>query len=148
MEKHTCKDPNCKHDSQEKIQQKYIMLQMIDVQIKELEKEIGAIEQRAFEISNLKASLRAMAESKPNSKSFSPIGLGIFTESEIKNTKEVLVNVGSGVLVKKHITEAEDILGKQMVQIDKITLQMTQNLTSLATRAQEIEKEIQELAKE
>lgn len=146
VEKHKCDDPNCKHESQEKIQQKYIMLQMIDAQIKELEKEISAIEQRAFEISNLKLSLRAMAESKPNSKSFSPLGLGIFTESEIKNTKDVLVNVGAGVMVKKTIVEAEEILGKQMAQIDNIAMQMTQNLTSLATRAQEIEQEIQGLA--
>ena len=147
MEKHVCKDPNCEQDKEEKVQQKYVMLQLIDAQIKELEKELSTIEQRAFEISNLKLSLKAMAESKPNSKSFSPLGLGIYTESEIRDTKNVLVNVGSGVMVKKTIVEAEEILSKQMSQIDSVALQLTQNLTNLATRAQEIEKELQGLVK-
>ena len=100
-EKHHCDDPNCKHDASEQAEQKYFMLQMIDAQIKEIEKQIMELEQRSAEISSLKSSLKALGDSKNNSKSFSSLGLGIYTESEIKNTKDVLVNVGSGVLVKK-----------------------------------------------
>jgi len=147
MAQHKCDDPDCKHDNSEKMEQKYVMLQMIDAQIKELEKEISAIEQRAFDIASLKSSLRAFGETKQGSKSFSSLGLGIYCESEVKNTKEVLVNVGSGVIVKKSVADAEEMLAKQMSQIDSVALQLTQNLTSMATRAQEIEKEMQELAK-
>ncbi len=146
MTEHKCNDPNCKHDEKE-VEQKYIMLQMIDAQIKELEKEVEAIEQRAFEITALKASLKALSESKANSRSFAPLGYGIFTESELKNTANVLVNVGSGVLVKKTVPEADEILGKQVAQMDSVISQLTQNLTSLATRAQQIEHEIQALVK-
>jgi len=146
MIEHKCKDPNCQHDEKE-AEQKYIMLQMIDAQIKELEKEIEAVEQRAFEITSLKSSLKALSESKANSKSFAPLGYGIFTESELKNTTNVLVNVGAGVLVKKTVPEADEILGKQIAQIDSVASQLTQNLTNMATRAQQIEKEIQELVR-
>ena len=146
MSEHNCKDPNCKHD-ENNMEQKYIILQMIDAQIKELENEIGAIEQRSFDIINLRASLKSLSAVKSNSKSFAPLGYGIFTESEVKNTNHVLVNVGSGILVKKTIAEADELLGKQIGQIDNITLQLTQNLTSLATRAQQIEQEIQAISK-
>lgn len=144
---HKCEDPNCKQNKKEQAEQKYVMLQLIDAQIKELEKEISALEQRAAEITSLKLSLKALAESKPNSKSFSPIGLGIYSESEIKNTKEVLVNVGADVLVKKTVTEAEEILAKQLSQLDNVTKQLTQNFTNLAGRAQDIEQDIQNLVK-
>jgi len=75
------------------------------------------------------------------------LGLGVYAESEIKNTKDVLVNVGAGVLVKKTAAEAEEMMARQLAQIDAVSLQMTQNLTNLAARAQEIEKELQALAK-
>jgi len=144
MAEHKCKDPNCKHDEKE-IEQKYVMLQMIDAQMKELEKEIENIEQRAMDISSLKMSLKSFAGAKSNSKSLSPLGLGIYTESEVKSTKDVFVNVGAGVMVKKTTAEAGEMLDKQMLQIDSVALQLTQNITNLATRAQQIEKEIQAL---
>ncbi|MFH0869344.1 MAG: prefoldin subunit alpha [archaeon] len=147
MAQHKCDDPECGHDSNEQAEQKYFMLQMIDAQIKEIEKEISALEQRSADIASLKSSLGAFLETKPHSKSLAGLGLGVYAESEIKNTRDVLVNVGAGVLVRKTVSEAADMMGRQLAQIDSVALQLTQNLTSLAKRAQEIEKEIQSLVK-
>jgi len=103
------------------------------------------MEEKASDVAGLKNNLKCLAESKAGSKSFSSLGLGTYVESEIKNTETVLVNVGAGVFVKKTAKEAEEIIGKQISQLDSINAQLTENLTMLAARAQELEGELQEL---
>lgn len=128
------------------VEEKYMMLQLISGQMQEIQKEIGAMEEKANDVASLKNNLKSLAESKAGSKSFSSLGLGTYVESEIKNTENVLVNVGAGVFVKKTAKEAEEIIEKQISQLDSINMQLTQNLTMLATRAQELEGELQALA--
>ena len=127
------------------VEERYMMLQLISGQMQEIQKEIAAMEEKANDVAGLKNNLKCLAESKAGSKSFSSLGLGTYVESEIKNTETVLVNVGAGVFVKKTAREAEEIIGKQISQLDSINMQLTENLTMLATRAQELEGELQEL---
>jgi len=127
------------------VEERYMMLQLISGQMQEIQKEIAAMEEKASDVAGLKNNLKCLAESKAGSKSFSSLGLGTYVESEIKNTETVLVNVGAGVFVKKTAKEAEEIIGKQISQLDSINAQLTENLTMLAARAQELEGELQEL---
>ena len=135
-------------DNKSKIEEKYMMLQLIGSQMKELEKEISTIEEKSEDMINMKSQLSNLSELKLNSKSLAPFGLGLYVESEIKNTKQVLVNVGAGVLVKKSVGEARDLIGWQIKQTKDIAEKLTNNLAALATRAQEIENEAEELARE
>src|SRR3989344_6365397 len=127
------------------VEERYMMLQLISGQMQEIQKEIAAMEEKASDVAGLKNNLKCLAESKAGSKSFSSLGLGTYVESEIKNTETVLVNVGAGVFVKKTAKEAEEIIGKQISQLDSINAQLTENLTMLSARPQELEGELQEL---
>jgi len=127
------------------VEEKYMMLQLMASQIRELEKELETLQQRGEEFSGLKASLRKLSGVSVGSKSFSSLGMGTYVESEIKNTGSILVNVGAGVFVKKTAREAEDIVSRQTEQLDTVAGQLTHNIATLAQRAQELESEIQEL---
>jgi prefoldin alpha subunit len=134
-------------EEQKKVQEKYILLQLIALQIKETEKELAALEQKNLELLNLIDSLSNLEKSKPNSKGFSHLGSGVFVESAIRNTKEVVVNVGADILSKKTIPETKKLLQEQTRQTETLLLQLAQNLENLSARAQELQKEIQALAK-
>jgi len=129
----------------ENLQEKYVMLQLIDTQIKEIEKELHALENRNTELITLKASLAGLGKVKAGSKTYSPIGLGIYAQGTISDTKEVLVNVGSGVIVKKDLESAKELLNSQLRQSEEIILKLAQNLQMLAARAHEVEHEIRDL---
>jgi len=134
-------------DNKKKLEEKYLMLQLLDAQIKELEKELTALEVQNKNILNLKESLSSLEKSKENSGGFSAIGAGIYTESDIKDTKNVLVNVGAGVLVKKTISETSQLLNKQVKQSDEITKRLAANMQTLSEKAAELQIEIQDLVK-
>ncbi len=89
-------------DIKKKAEQRYMILQMISSQIQELQKELESIEGKSSDLSNLRASLGTLSSTKEGAKALSPVGLGIFAESELKSTSHVFVGVGAGVMVKKN----------------------------------------------
>lgn len=136
-----------KTDKQAELQQKYVALQMMEAQIKDLQEELEKLEHRNQELMSLGQSLGNFAAGKPG-KSLSSVGMGIYAESELKNTKEVLVNVGSGILVKKPVSETKDLIQKQIEASGEILEKLTQNLQLLVQRANELQGEMQELVKD
>lgn len=133
-------------DKKKSLEEKYIMLQLIDAQIREIEKELSALETRNAELIKLKDSLDSLGNVKKGAKAYSPLGLGIYTESSIANTKEVLVNVGSNIIIKKDLGSAKELLDKQLKQSEEVILKLAQNVQTLASRAHELEHEIKDLA--
>ena len=137
-----------KQEEQKEVEEKYMILQLIAGQLQEMQKQLESLEAKSGEIVGLKNSLSKLSGTKVNSKSYASLGLGTFVESEIKNTENVLVNVGAGVLVKKTTTEADELASMQLAQMDDVAQRLTQNIAAMTARAQELESEIQGLLKE
>lgn len=129
-----------------KLQEKYVELQLLSMQIKQVEEQLNAIDQKTFELVNLRESLHNLHHAKAGSKSFVPIGLGVFAAGTIENTEEVLLNVGAGIVVRKNTHEAEESITKQIAQLEDLTLELSHNLKELATMAQAVEVELDNLA--
>ncbi len=132
-------------DQKKKVEEKYILLQLLDAQIKEVEKELSGLEMKNQELIRLNESFDNLSQLKEGSASYSSISPGVYIKSSITDSKNVLVNIGAGVIVKKSIPDAKAMVDKQLTQLASITTQLAQNLQALANRANEIQKDIQEL---
>ena len=129
-----------------KLQEKYVELQLLSMQIKQVEEQLNALDQKTFELVNLRESLHNLHHTKANSKSFVPVGPGVFASGAIENTEEVLLNVGAGIMIRKNAHEAEESITKQIGQLEDLTLELSHDLKELATRAQAVEVELENLA--
>jgi len=125
------------------IQEKYIMLQLIAGQLAELEKEIQMVEQKRVELITLRRSLDNLSNTKSEAKSFSALGLGLYIPSKVMSNEDLLVNVGSNVLVKKSQSDVKALLDSQLEQAQLAVSQMIQNMQVLESRAVELQREIQ-----
>lgn len=133
---------NTKNSNQH--QQKYIELQMLMHQLQQLNQQAQAIEGQFFELKQIEDNLKNLEKTKSNTESFSLIGAGIFAESEIKDTKNVLMNVGSQVAVKKPISEAINITQHQQKEVENILINLDNQIKQTTEKAQEIELQIQQ----
>ncbi|MFA0833477.1 MAG: prefoldin subunit alpha [Methanobacterium formicicum] len=61
-----------------------------------------------------------------------PIGAGSFLITEIKNTEEVIVGLGSGAAVKKTIDDAKMSIEQQKKELDNIMQKMMSDLTKIS----------------
>lgn len=61
-----------------------------------------------------------------------PIGAGSFLITEIKNTEEVIVGLGSGAAVKKNIDDAKVSIEEQKKELDEIMQKMVSDLQKIS----------------
>jgi len=82
-----------------------------------------------LELQELKNNLEFFQNSK-NENAFVSFGKGIFTEACIKN-KELLVNIGSNVAVKKSIPETIKLIDEQIKKLEQVKNELAKHLEAL-----------------
>jgi prefoldin alpha subunit len=129
-------------------QEKYMELQILEQQMKQLQQNLQTIEQQVTEIALIKKSLDDFSELNEKTEALVPLANGIFAKAEIKNNKELLVNVGSDVVVSKTIPETKELLENQGNEIEKIRNQLMEDFENVYSRIEYIQSELQGIDKE
>ncbi len=107
-----------KNDSkEEEKQQKYLQLQMLDQQIKQVQQYLQTFDQQLVEIRNVISSLKELSKLKKGDQILAPLASGIFVKAKLENNNEVRVNVGTNIVVTKNIEDAVKMLQEQEAEI-------------------------------
>jgi len=123
-------------------QQMMLEFNILENQAKQVEQQLILIEQQLAEFQILQQSLEDTKKVK-NQKVLSPISKGIFFESEVKEIKEVFLDIGSGVVLKKDIGKANEIVENQKKKFIDARNELSAELNKIIHKINEIGKEIQ-----
>ena len=130
------------------MQELYVKLQMVHGQIKEVEKQTQIFNNQIVELTATVQSLDDFKKLKEGDEILVPLNQGMYAKAELKNNKDLLVNVGSNVAVKKNIEDTKQLISGQVTEIMKVQQQMIVNLNQLTSQASLIEKEISKVSPE
>lgn len=133
-------------NQEDNLQQKYLELQQITQQIKQIQQQLSMIDAQIVEFNSTNISLDDLEKSKAGSEMLVALSPGIFVKGELKDNKELVVNVGSDILVSKNISETKKLIDTQINEINKARDQLLENLQELVLQAQSIEKEFESLS--
>lgn len=128
--------------NEQALQEKYVEFQLLERQIKQIQAQIEQLESKMNELAYLQQSLVEMKDVAVGREIFVPIGAGIFLNAELKDNKDVLVNVGDGVVVKKSFESAAEILEKHVTDLRIMGEERVQKLAELSASASRIEQEL------
>ena len=123
-------------------QQKYLELHLLNTQIKQLTQQLALLEQQLLELRISDDSLEDFKNIKNEKESFVPLVGGIFVKSKLENNKNVLINVGQGIIVEKSIDEARNMVSMQEKEVKKIIKQIEDGLYTLSIRSQSMQQEL------
>ncbi len=101
--------------------------QIIQQNLMNLKNQLSTLSMQIEELQKIKEDMLSLKDIK-NTESYIPLGAGIFLESEIKQPKEVILNVGANVLVKKDFNSANKILDRQIDELKNIRFQLEKEL--------------------
>ncbi len=108
--------------------------QMIQQNLMNLKNQLLSLKSQTEELIRLKEDLISIKEVKDR-KTLVPLGAGIFLESELKQPKEVVMNVGSNILVKKDFDSSAKILDKQIEELTNIQAQLEKEINKIEISA-------------
>ena len=100
-------------------QNKYQQMQLLDYQIKQLQKVMESIDIQLTEISNTKDALIEFEKLENNSEILFPVASGIFAKGKISDNKLLRINIGSNVTVEKSIKDTIVMMDNQAKEIEK-----------------------------
>lgn len=129
------------------IEEKVAILQQIQRDFELLQRRLVELELVANEYRRAVSTLEFLKGAESEVNALISLGGGIYAYSDIKESKKVLVDVGSGVVVEKDLESAMEFLKKRLEETEKSSAETTNTLKSLALEASKIQREIAELSK-
>ncbi len=123
-------------------QEKYLEFQMLNQKLSQMNQELNLMEQQLIELRLIEESLTNLKKVKPGTKTFSSVGPGIFVESKLNNNKEVLMNIGASVVVKKSITSAKTTISSKVEKINELMKQLQKEIESVSGNLQKLSREL------
>ncbi len=130
---------------EKKTQELYLEYQLVEQQIKQLQRQLELIANQMIELSVTKNSLDELSKIAIGKEIFVPLSTGVYTKASIKETNELLVNVGANVLVKKDVESTKMLIQNQIEEVKKVQKQNLKDLEEMANQAGELERQLQEL---
>ncbi|MCS7130194.1 MAG: prefoldin subunit alpha [Archaeoglobaceae archaeon] len=129
------------------IEEKVAILQQLQKDFELLQRRLVELELIANEYRKAISTLEFLKSSDKEINALMSLGGGIYAYSEIKESKKVLVDIGSGVVVEKEIESAISFVKKRLEEVEKSSAETTNTLRGIAVEASRIQQEIAELSK-
>jgi prefoldin alpha subunit len=102
--------------------------QLLHKESEALEERKSFVEQHFSELTTFNEQLDSMASAK--GEILASLGRGVFVKADIK-TKDFFVDIGSGVVVKKHLGDVQAIIKEQIEGLEKLRGETNKRLAEL-----------------
>ena len=135
-------------EKEKKAQEVYMEYQMLEQHIKQLQKQIEAVTQQLMELTVTHNSLEEFKKIDAGKEILVPLSSGIFAKANVKDTSELLVNVGANVAVSKDIASTKKLIQSQIDEIKKIHKQMIEEFERMTNHAAQLEQKLQTIVSE
>lgn len=133
-------------DNQEELRQKYMEIQMISQQMQQMQQQSQLLEEQSMELNVTVQGLMELEKTKENQEILVPVATGIFSKAKLGKADEVIVNVGSNVMVEKALADAIEMTQERLATIDKYKVDTMAQINQLGEMAKRLDKELMQLS--
>jgi prefoldin alpha subunit len=130
---------------EEQLQAKYYEFQVINQQIQQYQEQQQLLDEQVTELNHTLECLNEIENTKTSETILVPIGQGIFTKAELKDNKNLIINVGSNILASKDIASAKTMIGERKQAVDIYRENTSTSINGLVQKAKRLELELQEI---
>ncbi len=120
---------------------KIIEFQVLNQEVQKLQEQLQNINNSVQELQILKTSLEELNDVK-DKEILIPLGQGIFTKGNIKNTDELITNVGSNILIEKNLNDTKNMVKKNILNLSNILEKTEEEINKNVEKLQELQTEI------
>jgi prefoldin alpha subunit len=131
--------------SQEELQEKLFLFQILEKHLETLKQQGTLIETRLVEIETTRAAIDEINKLKDDNETLVPLGSGLYVKGRIIH-KEILTELGASVMLKKSLTEVIDFLDDKRKELEKVAKQIEEQANEVIGKMNDIGPEIQRMA--
>ena len=133
---------------EQELNQNYFEMQMVAQRMNQMEEQLKVIEGKIHEIRENVEHVLSIKQEQPL-EMLAPIVDGMFVKAKVENTGEICVNAGAGIVVKKTVEQAAEMLREKELEVQNYKKQLIEEMEKSAAELKEFEKKFEaSLAKE
>ncbi len=130
---------------EKKAQEMYMEFQVVEQHIKQMQGQLEMVTGQLIELNATSGSLDEFKKISIGKEIFVPLSSGIFAKAGIKDTSELLVNIGANVAVKKDVDSTKKLIQGQIEEVKKMQARIVNELEKLASHASQLEMKLQSM---
>lgn len=130
---------------EKELQKKYMQFQALNQQLQQVQQQLQAIDAQLLEMRSTEESLREIGKTDAGKEILIPVANGIFAKAELKDNKNLLLNVGSDTVVKKTVDESVEMIKKQFDEVSKYRYELIEQLQKFSVYAQKTQDELEKM---
>ena len=130
--------------SEEQAQQLLYQMQMLENMFGELTQKESSIINIIREANSAIHSIKGI-DTKTESDSLIPLGLGAFVKSKVKSDEKIIINVGSGVAIEKNHDDAINYLESRLKELEIALQDTNQQRQQIAANLEQGKQQMQNL---
>lgn len=133
-------------ENEEKMQKLYMEFQLLEQQIRHLEKQNESIANHLMELMGTSQSLEDMGKVSNGTEILVPLSSGIYAKADLKDNSNFIVNVGANITLSKDIQSTKKIIEGQISEIKKLKESLMLQMHAQTQKAASLEQEIEKIA--
>lgn len=137
-----------KETFEKELQRKYLQLQLYKHQLNTLVEQRNSIEFRVEELKMTIHALEGLEKIKKGDEIWSSVGSSAFVISDIKDTDNVLINIGAGVVIKNTRKRSAEILQSRLNELEEVNMSLMAEIIKYSEEISRLEPEVQRLAQQ
>jgi prefoldin alpha subunit len=118
----------------------YQQMQILDYQIKQLQKVVESIDTQLMEISNTIDALREFEKLNSHDEILFPIANGIFAKGKLSDNKILKINIGSNVSIDKNAADTIKMMETQAKDIESYKVEVMAQLQQFIKKMNELQE--------
>lgn len=132
--------------SKEKLQEKYVLYQLLNQNLQSLKQQFDLIQQQFIEVKSTVMSIDDLRKTGEKNEIFLPLGSGCYGKGKLTDKNDIMVNVGAGIFVNKKSVEAKLFLDERVKEIEKASGEIHEQMERIVRQMNELGLQIQEMA--
>ena len=128
---------------EDEVKEKLVQYQQIEEQLKQFNNFFQELNEKSAEINGVIQALEELKNTPTDKRILVPIASGIFIKGVLKDNREVVLNVGEGVCVKKSIDETKKLLGKRLRNVEAHKAEVARIIQQLNEVETQLEEELE-----
>ncbi|WP_456468341.1 prefoldin subunit alpha [Archaeoglobus sp.] len=128
--------------SEKDIQEKIAVLQYLQSEAETLQRRLVELELLENEYRKTLETLEFFDSIDGEIEALMNLGGGVFAYVDVKNSKKMLVDIGSGVVVEREVKEAIEFVKKKIKKIEENSQSLTAMLQQVLAQASKIQEEL------
>ncbi len=134
-------------EEQQSIQEKVVLYQLLQKHMEELRQQLLILERKFLEVEITKQTLADIQNIEKDNETLVSLGTGCYAFGRFINSKKILMDIGSGVLIKKPITSATLTLDSKRQEIEDLNKTLQKEISNVTNKMNEIAVEIEKIQK-